>query len=423
LVKLRKFLFWLHLITGTVGGAIILIMSTTGVLLMCERQITAWADLHSLVSPSGATTARLPVETLLSKVRKAESSLPATLTMRSDPGAPVALGFGRQRTLFINVYNGEVLGEGSKGVREFFHLVTGWHRWLGAQDQKRASFRAVTGASNLAFLFLVLTGSYLWWPKEWTWRQVRNVTWFRRGLPSKARDFNWHNVIGFWSAIPLLVIVTSGVVISYPWASDLVYRVVGEEPPPQGRSGGATPAVNERGVREAEMSGKRGAEPQVEASRPRGESRERSSLEAPSSPTSFTASPVALTLDGLNELWARAEQQVSGWQSITMRLPVSAGLPVTFNIDEGNGGQPHKRSQLTLERTTGQVVRWEPFSSLTSGRQLRLLLRFAHTGEVGGIVGQTIAGGASLGTTFLVWTGLALAWRRLRAWQAQNKST
>jgi uncharacterized iron-regulated membrane protein len=65
-------------------------------------------------------------------------------------------------------------------------------------------------------------------------------------------------------------------------------------------------------------------------------------------------------------------------------------------------------------------VRWEPFSSYTKGRQLRSFLRFAHTGEVAGIIGQTIAGLASLGGVFLVYTGLALAWRRFREWLAKR---
>ena len=72
------------------------------------------------------------------------------------------------------------------------------------------------------------------------------VVWFRGGLRGKARDFNWHNVIGLWCAVPLFVVVLSGVVISYPWASDLVYRVAGEAPPARARcraAGGAWPAA------------------------------------------------------------------------------------------------------------------------------------------------------------------------------------
>ena len=35
---------------------------------------------------------------------------------------------------------------------------------------------------------------------------------------------------------------------------------------------------------------------------------------------------------------------------------------------------------------------WEPFDRLSAGRRLRSILRFAHTGEVLGLAGQTIAG-------------------------------
>lgn len=118
--------------------------------------------------------------------------------------------------------------------------------------------------------------------------------------------------------------------------------------------------------------------------------------------------------------YPHSPQQTSGWRSISLRLPNSADAPVTFTIDHGDGGQPQKRAQLTLDRKTGEVVRWEPFSSFTKGRQLRSILRFAHTGEALGVVGQTIAGLVSLGACFMVWTGLALAWRRFRAWRARQ---
>ena len=68
-------------------------------------------------------------------------------------------------------------------------------------------------------------------PRRWSWKHLRPVVLFTRGARGKARDFNWHNVIGIWSAVPLFIVVLSAVPISFPWASDLVYRAVGEEPP------------------------------------------------------------------------------------------------------------------------------------------------------------------------------------------------
>ena len=49
----------------------------------------------------------------------------------------------------------------------------------------------------------------------------------------------------------------------------------------------------------------------------------------------------------------------------------------------------------------------------TAGQRARSWFRFVHTGEQYGVIGQTIAGIASLAACFLVYTGLALAWRRL----------
>jgi uncharacterized iron-regulated membrane protein len=100
-------------------------------------------------------------------------------------------------------------------------------------------------------------------------------------------------------------------------------------------------------------------------------------------------------------------------------MPDSNSKPVNFLIDQGMGGQPHLRSTLTLDRQTAEVVKWETFAGFSTGRQMRTWLRFIHTGEAGGFVGQTIAGIASAGACVLVWTGLALSWRRFRAWRGR----
>jgi uncharacterized iron-regulated membrane protein len=382
LKRFRRVIFWCHLAAGVVAGIIILIMCVTGVLLAYQRQIERWADTrdYTVARPS-AEAARLPVDGLLAKVRESQpaASAASAVTVYSDAASPATVSLPGGRNLFVNPYTGDVLGEGSPRVRAFFRGVTDWHRWLSASGDNRAAARAVTGAANLLFLFIVASGFYLWWPSKWTRSALRAVTWFRRGLGGKARDFNWHNVIGFWSVLPLFVVVLSGVVISYTWASNLVYRVAGEEPPAQQQ---------------------RAAPPGGASGQPGG------------------ATP--LPLDGLGPLLARAERQVEGWRSITLQLPQKPDAPVTFAIDLGNGGQPQLRSQLALDRKTGEVVRWEPYSNNTTGRRMRLWLRFAHTGEVYGLVGQTIAGVATLGGAFLVYTGLSLAWRRFYSWKGRR---
>ena len=417
----RKIFFWCHLVTGVIAGLIILTMSITGVLLAFESQIERFADrgLSTVRPPEGAAR-RLSAQALLTKVQEARPEAKATsMTLQANPSAAASIALGREEVLYVNPYTGEVLGEGAKGVREFFHAVTDWHRWLGMSGENRSTARAITGACNLGFLFLVISGFYMWWPRNLTWAQVKNVIWFRRRLSTKARDFNWHNVIGFWLAIPLFIIVISGVVISYQWAGNLVYRLAGETPPaPRGG-----PGQGQGNNSPARGNGERRSEgPQGEGGPRRNERRAEGAPDAQSTRDRArdAGAPGNQPLDGLDQLWSRAEQQMTAWQSISLRLPNAADAAVTFTIDQGERGQPQKRAQLTLDRKTGEIVRWEPFASYTTGRKLRSILRFAHTGEVIGIVGQLIAGLASLGSAVLVWTGLALALRRFRSWVARR---
>ena len=397
---LRKVFFWCHLACGVAAGVVIFIMSVTGALLAYEKQMVLWAETRSFnIAPPSADAPRLSVESLLAKAQEVEPQAAFTgVTVRAGANSPVALAAG-QRTLYVDPYDGRILGETSPGVRRFFRVVTDWHRTLALSGEQRTTGKAITGASNLAFLFIVASGIYLWWPKSWTRKQLRNVTLFNWDLRGKPRDFNWHNTIGFWSAIPLFFVVLGATVISYPWASDLAYRVVGEAPPPrqrppaaaQGPQGGPGGPGPERGG-----PGRGG--------RPGGGERPRPSLA------------------GLDNLWPKAEQQVAGWRSINLRIPAGPDAPVVFTIDQGYAGQPQKRGTLTLNRASGEVVSWEPYSSLSIGRRVRTWLRFVHTGEFYGLTGQTIAGIVSAGGGVLVYTGLALAFRRFVAWRGRRRS-
>src|SRR5688572_21090314 len=380
-MKLRTLIFWPHLMAGVTAGIVILVMSVTGVLLTYERQLIAWSDsqYRSTVPAEGAS--RLPVETLLQTIRTDHPDVAVNaITVGSAPDAAVTVAVP-QRTLYFDAYSGRLLGEGAQVMRRFMSETRAWHRWLAVEGKGRPVARFITGWSNFLFLFIVVSGFYLWFPRKWTWNHVRTVFLFNRTTTSKARDFNWHNVIGVWSAIPLFIVVLTALPISFPWANAMVYRAVGEEPPVQrGREGGAA-------------RGREGGARQERA--------------APS-------------VEGLNNLWSRAEQQVEGWRTINVRVPETNRAPVVFAIDKGDGGQPQLRSTLTLDRATGEVVTFEAFDDQSLGRRLRSISRFAHTGEVLGIPGQTIAGLATGGSVVLVWTGLALAWRRWRAWMKRR---
>ncbi|CUH75427.1 PepSY-associated TM helix domain-containing protein [Tropicibacter naphthalenivorans] len=369
---LRKTVFWAHLVAGFVAGVFVLIMAVTGALLTFEAQIEDMAIAQTVMVPEGA--APLTADDILTA---ANASAGQTLVIPREAGDVVKLQAGRQATS-LNPYTGEALA-GAPGVASFFGAVEGLHRWLSASGRSdTGSFLVDT--SNLIFLFLVASGLYLWLPKTWRWAKVKLNLLFRRNLPNaQARDYNWHHVFGIWALVPLFVIVLTGVIMSYSWANALLYAAAGEEPP-QGR---------------------------------------------PRAPSVMTADMQATFIEGqpmsYAALVAVATEQRPDWRRAAIALPSEEAAYVQVTMDAGNGVQSAYQTQLVMDRVTGDVVAARTGSAASLGARLRMWARFAHTGQYYGIIGQTIAGLASLAAAILVYTGLALGVRRLsRMWRRRQ---
>jgi uncharacterized iron-regulated membrane protein len=96
-VTLRKGIFWLHLACGVVAGVVVLVMSVTGVLLAYEKEITAWVERDARFV-AAAPGPRLPVAEIIARAGQPGSTVPASLTLWSDPTAAAAVSFGRDGT-------------------------------------------------------------------------------------------------------------------------------------------------------------------------------------------------------------------------------------------------------------------------------------------------------------------------------------
>jgi len=371
-MKLRQCFFWSHLVAGVTAGIVILMMSVTGVLLTYERQIIDWVEQSYLVG-KGHDGQRLSADELVSIARQiVPDAKQFTLTYRNSGESVIKVSAGRDLDLLVDPFTGEVLHDGATSAEAFFDNVMYIHRWFGLSGDSRATGRAITGYSNLLFLYLLLSGAYLWLPRVWNRAIVKTKVFFNpRAKSGKARDFNWHHVFAIWSVIPLFFVVITASVFYFPWANTAIYAAYGEQPPERRRTRGS-----------------------AESTPPAGNYRSNEEL---------------LVL-ARNELDAR---DITDWESITMQAAATPGAPAGFRIDRSIGGQPSMVYNLTLDGADGTVTDWQTFADKSPGARARSNVRFLHTGEVFGTAGQTIAGLASLAACFLVWTGLALAWRRL----------
>lgn len=371
----RKTLFWMHLTAGSVAGLVILMMSVTGVILTYERQMQAWEDSPYYADPEPGQQ-RLTVDELLNTAKQLDGFTATSLIVSSGADAPFVASMGRSQTLHMNPYTAEIYQPHSDALSGFFSDVRSLHRWFLVSGDARATARDITGAANLLFLFLLLSGTCLWLPKVFNWATLKTRIWFNpQANNAQARDFNWHHVFAFWAAIPLLVVIPTATVFNYGWANDLVYTLAGDTPPERARPEALDP-LNE--------------------------------------PT---------RTQSLETLFATATSYKEDWQTISFSLPEPGAQTISLTIDEGDGGQPQLRHSLTLDRVSGAEISWVPFTDQAPGVQTRRWVRFLHTGEALGLPGQTIAGIASAAGAMLVWTGLALALRRFSRWRVRNRKS
>jgi uncharacterized iron-regulated membrane protein len=373
-VRARRLLFWIHLITGCFAGLVILFLAITGTLLAYERPLIAAADGGHRV-PSCTAVAGEALNAAMAQAQANHLAVSA-IAVHRDPALPIDVTVGRNpsHVLLINPCTGAYLGDSAPRLRHFFETVTGLHRWFGLADASRATARAVKGGFTFALAFLVVSGFVLWWPRRWNRHGLSQSMLYQRRLRGRGRWWNWHNATGFWIALPLLTICLTGVVMAYPWATNLLYRLTGSPLPEQRASEHrAESAAGEHG-------------------RPKHD---------------HVSQPV-----NWDSLFATAEQQIPGWRSAMVQMRDASGSDLTIEVDRGDGGRPDLRTQVVLEKRSGRVLRVEGFSSYSRGRQLRMWARFVHTGEAGGLFGETIAAIASLGAVVLVITGFMLSGRR-----------
>ena len=376
----RKILFWIHLTAGVTAGVVILILSVTGILLSFERQMKKCSDRAYKVSPRAERAGLGPI---VVDARKSQGKLPTLVRESADPTDPLELGFEGDFRMLIDPYTGAVLWQGRDPVYHFFSAVEAWHWWLGASGGSKSWQRNLTGAANFVFLILLASGPFLWWRNLATWKRLKNAIWFRRNLAGRVRHLNWHDVAGGWCVAPLFVVSLTGVLMSYAWATNLLYRMTGTTPVSEGR-----------------LAADRGRQP--------------GSVRQHDASADFD-------WNTLDPLFVRAASQVTGWRTITLRLPLIRNA-ANFVIETGGGGRPDQRSQLALNAQTGEVVRWESFSTYNLGRRLRGWARFAHNGEAAGIAGQILGLLACLGSVLLVWSGLSLAIGRYLRWRTRSQT-
>jgi len=377
-MSFRKFIFWCHLLAGLTAGVVIAVMAVTGIAIAFEEEILKWRDRNVSRLDVGVHEGkkRLEIEALARHIEASHEGKKITsLAVFSESSRAWEVYLDGDGPFYVDPFTGRTQASQAHGVHEMIHKLEEWHRWLGASDGQTSMGRIVTGVSNLALVVLCVTGLYLWFPRRWNWRALRLLLIPKVLAKGKARDFNWHNVFGFWALPVILALSLTAVVISFEWGHRLVFILAGEEAP---------------------------------------KSRNYGMMAVP--PPLVSAPVEGSSAIPLEIAFSRIAAAFPDWESITLEemrdFKIPSVEPLAFGVMLPDSMPSRGYIPVKSDPYTGEILQQIRLQDRSAGLQARVWIRFLHTGGAFGLTGKIIASLGCVALLILVWTGFALSWRR-----------
>jgi uncharacterized iron-regulated membrane protein len=367
MMNIRKLFFWLHLILGCSAAIFVFLMSVTGVALTYERQMIKSAEQADYPKASTSHEQRLPLTDFVELAKDYPTKKAPQIVLLNEKSAPIIVKDGRKTVAYLNPFTGTEIAKLGDETKNFFSKLRAFHRWLTLDGKFSDMGRWVNGIANLFFVVLILSGLYLWLPKRFKYRAFKQkLTLSNDHSTTQARNYQWHNVFGIYMAPILFVIAFTAIFFSFKWPGEIL--------------------------------------------------KENLSIQSIALPTPIETDEHILSID---KQISQIETYFPQWQSISFEVSQQSMTLQLFSVDKGNGGEPQKRISVALDTLTGDIIQQQNFEQLSPYRKARSYIRFLHTGEAFGLLGQTLAGLASLLACLLVYTGVMLSWNRWK--NSRNK--
>ncbi|MFC6095078.1 PepSY-associated TM helix domain-containing protein [Flavobacterium qiangtangense] len=237
--KKKGFKHWigkLHLWLGMASGLIVLILSVTGCIYVFSVEITE-ALRDDVMYVSEVKTEPIAVSKLWDDTQKkiGDQFKISSVKVSKDPQKTYIFGcykgnedgityFGSidyYKSIYVNPYSGEILKIYDEEM-DFFNIVKFIHWSLlisGDIGQQ------IVGWSTFIFVIMLITGIILWWPKNKAARKQRFKFQWKKTTQWKRKNYDIHNIFGFYIATIAIIIAFTGMVWAFTWFQGLVYVV------------------------------------------------------------------------------------------------------------------------------------------------------------------------------------------------------
>lgn len=240
----KKITGWLHLWLGLVSGIIVLVVTLSGTMFVfCDEIIDLCGGSAKYVQ-APVNAKKMSPEELLAEFhqqvpdRKAfyfDTYREADRTFRvasatkppKDKNAHKAVkpkGRGPRGVFayhYLDPYTGKITG--STKSYEFFYVVAHIHAQLLAGKFGKT----VVGVASIIFFVQLIGGLILWWPKKWNKTTRTTAFKIKSGTKWRRKNYDFHNVFGFYSLLPAVFITITGLIMAYKILTDLTQEAFG----------------------------------------------------------------------------------------------------------------------------------------------------------------------------------------------------
>lgn len=347
----------LHLWLGLCSGLVVVIVSLTGCLFVFEEEIRNLTQKEIRFIKPIPGKEFISINTLHACIQK---ELPnetiKQIRIFSAPDKAWQVHLTEEKAAAINPYTGALIKIYSR--KDWLSIVEKIHTSLLLGNTGKWIIKI-----NVAlFLVLLITGIILWWPSNKARRkQSFKVKWNASG---KRINYDFHNVFGFYSSLLLLLIVLTGLYMSFDWMKRLAYFATGS---------------NYLKITPSKINTPAGAE------------------------IMLTSAAVYNT----------ATQQYPGAAETHINMPQKNGE--AFKIKMHYPSPTYKKvNELLFNPYSGEIITAALYKNYNAGDIIKHSNRDLHTGAFWGLFGKILAFLASLIAASMPITGFAIWWVRTK---------
>jgi uncharacterized iron-regulated membrane protein len=205
---------------------VVFIIAITGCIYAFQAEIQDATQSYRFVKQQEQSF--LPPSVLEAEARKVlgDKHLHAVLYSGSERAAQV-ISFSFDPAyydiVYLNPYTGSIIKVKDMET-DFFHIVLDGHYYLWLPP---AIGQPVVATATLIFVVMLISGIILWWPrKKKDAKQRFTIKWEARW---RRKNYDLHNVLGFYAAGIALVFALTGLVWGFQWFATGVYKASGGE--------------------------------------------------------------------------------------------------------------------------------------------------------------------------------------------------